>query len=215
MFQASVSRLLRQSVASGKGGLETILQRRKIFLESGRCISYVNTKSIHPMSTTRLSTRPAGFTLAEVMIALMIVSTVMIGMIGAIPHAVKSIRESNGITTMGRISQELISDIQMSEWADIDTVFKDKMFYYDNEGLTFQAKKGSEYVFEAKVELPVEPVSLSEQFDYKPDHIRKVKVTVEYTPGGVKAKKEEDRKRRTKTYVFLVANQSQISSTTK
>jgi uncharacterized protein (TIGR02598 family) len=163
------------------------------------------------MTTTRKSTRRSGFTLAEVMIALMIVSTVMMGMIGAIPHAVRSVRESNALTTMGRISQELISDIQMSEWQDIETTFKDKAFLFDNEGLRFEAKEGKSHTYEAKVELLTEPVSLSQKFDYRPDHIRKVKVTVEYTQGGVHSKDQAVRTRNTKNYVFLVANQSQLA----
>lgn len=164
------------------------------------------------MKTSRVHPRRSGFTLAEVMIALMIVSTVMIGMVGAIPHAVRSVRESNGITTMGRISQELISDIQMSEWDDIEKNFKDKQFFFDNEGLKFEAKTGATHSYEAKVELITDPVSLSQKFDYRPDHIRKVKVTVEFTPGGAPSPKKDVRKRNTRQYVFLVANQSQISS---
>jgi uncharacterized protein (TIGR02598 family) len=156
--------------------------------------------------------RRRGFTLAEVMIALMIVSTVMIGMVGAIPHAVKSVRESNGLTIMGRIAQELTSDIQMSEYDDIEKVFEGKTFQYDSEGLKFSAERESTHSFEAKVELPVDPVSVSPKFDYRPDHIRKVKITVEYTPSGTRSKDESVRKRNTKEYVFLVANQNQLST---
>ena len=163
------------------------------------------------MTTTRKSTPRSGFTLAEVMIALMIVSTVMMGMVGAIPHAVRSVRESNALTTMGRISQELISDIQMSEWEDIETTFKDKTFLFDNEGLRFEAKEGKTHAYEAKVELLTDPVSLSQKYDFRPEHIRKVKVTVEFTPGGTQSAKKDVRNRNTKQYVFLVANQSQLS----
>lgn len=164
------------------------------------------------MKTSRLPLRRSGFTLAEVMIALMIVSTVMIGMVGAIPHAVRSVRESNCITTMGRISQELISDIQMSAWEDIEENYKEKQFFFDNEGLKFEAKTGATHAYETKVELVTDPVSLSDKFDYRPDHIRKVKVTVEFTPGGSPSPKKDVRARNTREYVFLVANQSRISS---
>jgi uncharacterized protein (TIGR02598 family) len=157
--------------------------------------------------------RRSGFTLAEVMISLMIVSTVMIGMVGAIPHAVKSVRESNGLTIMGRIAQELTSDIQMSEYDDIERLFRDKTFLFDNEGLKFVAENDSSHSFEAKVEFPEEPVSVSPKFDYRPDHIRKIKITVEYTPGGTKSKDVNVRRRNTKEHVFLVANQNQLSTT--
>jgi uncharacterized protein (TIGR02598 family) len=157
--------------------------------------------------------RRSGFTLAEVMIALMIVSTVMIGMVGAIPHAVRSVRESNGQVTMARIAGELTNDIQMSEWDDVDEIFKDKTFKFDSEGLQFEAKEGATHSYEAKVELLQEPVSISQKFDYRTDTIRKVKVTVEFTPGGAPSKDEKVRARNTKRYTFLVANQSQLGRT--
>ena len=154
--------------------------------------------------------RAAAFTLAEVMIALGIVASVMIGMLGMIPHAVRSIKESNNLTVMGRISQEVISNIQMSDWSLIDEDYKDKRFLYDNEGLLFQGKEGQQPTYEARVELPVDRVTLSSQFDYRPDHIRKINVTVEYLFNGSPNKDPIIRRRSTKLYTFLVANQNKL-----
>ena len=90
------------------------------------------------MRTLPHSTKPAGFTLAEVLIALGIVATVMVGMLAMIPHAIGSIRESNSLTIKGRIAQEVISNIQMSDWGQIDEDYKGKPpSKYDNEGIEF------------------------------------------------------------------------------
>ena len=152
----------------------------------------------------------SAFTLAAVMIALGIVASVMVGMLGMVPHAVRSIRESNNLTIMGRIAQEVISDIQMSEWDQIDKDYKDKTFQYDNEGLPFEGRQGQVPAYDARVKLPVEPVSLSKKFDYRADHLRKIEVTVEFIPGGQPNKKPELRKKNTKIYNFFVANQNKL-----
>ena len=152
----------------------------------------------------------SGFTLAEVMIALGIVASVMIGMLGMIPHAVKSIRESNSLTVMGRIAQEMISDIQMSQWSEIDRDYKEKTFKYDNEGLVFEGRDGQEPTYEARVHLPLELVSMGRKLEYKADNVRKIEVEVEYIPGGTPNKDKEIRRKQTKKYNFFVANQNKL-----
>lgn len=153
----------------------------------------------------------SGFTLAEVMIALGIVASVMIGMLGMIPHAVGSIRESNSLTVMGRIAQEIISDIQMSEWDDIEEDYKGKTFQYDNEGLIFEGRAGQQPTYEARVELPVQPVSLGKKLEYSVDNLRKIEVEIEFIPGGTPNKDKDIRRRNTKHYNLIVANQNKLT----
>ena len=153
--------------------------------------------------------RPA-FTLAEVMIALGIVASVMVAMLGMIPHAVTSIRESNNLTIMGRIAQEVISDIQMSPWSEIDKDYKGKTFQYDNEGLIYQGLQGQLPTYEARIELLQERVSLGKNFEYHSDNMRKIAVDVEYIPGGTPNPRADIRKKNTKHYNFVVANQNKL-----
>jgi uncharacterized protein (TIGR02598 family) len=160
--------------------------------------------------TNSIRSRSGGFTLAEVMIAMGIVASVMMGMLAMIPHSIRSIKESNNLTVMGRIAQEIISNIQMSQWDDIDTDYKGKRFTYDNEGLRFQGKGEQQPTYEARVALVVEPVSISSEFNFRPEHIRKIEVTVEYIPGGTSNKDDRIRKKNTKHYNFLVANQNKL-----
>jgi uncharacterized protein (TIGR02598 family) len=178
--------------------------------------SYAPTEKMPPAKNPRHGCpgRRQGFTLAEVMISLGIVATVMVGMLAIIPHATKSIRESNNMTVMGRIAQEVISDIQMSDWENIDRDYKGKRFLYDNEGLLYEGRTGQLSTYEARIDLKVEPVKLSGDFEFRPDNVRRIEVDVEFTPGGIPAKKEEDRKRYTKRYNFYVANQSRLTTPT-
>jgi uncharacterized protein (TIGR02598 family) len=157
-----------------------------------------------------LRPRPRGFTLAEVMIALGIVATVMVGMLAAMPHALKSIKDSNNLTIMGRIAQEVISDIQMSEWEDIDKNFEGKRFAYDNEGLPFEGRIGQFQTYEARVELLQDRAGLGENLEYTTDHMRKIKVQVEYLTYGTYNKNNTIRKKDTQEYNFVVANQNKL-----
>ncbi len=154
--------------------------------------------------------RPQGFTLAEVMIALGIVASVMVGMLAAMPHALKSIRESNNLTIMGRISQEVISDIQMSEWEDVEKNYQGKMFHYDNEGLPYEGRVDQKKVYEARVQIKPERVSLGNNLEYTTDHMRKVEVKVEFLNLGDYYKDEKLRLKNTQQYNFVVANQNKI-----
>ena len=156
-----------------------------------------------------LHRRRSGFTLAEVMIALGIVATVMVGMLAAMPQALMSIKDSNNLTVMGRIAQEVISDIQMSEWEDIDRNFKDKKFDYDNEGLPFEGRTGQHKTYEARVQLIQDRASLGSNLEYRTDHMRKVRVEVEYLNMGIYFKDDRLRKKYTQVYNFPVANQNQ------
>src|SRR5688572_27267208 len=153
---------------------------------------------------------PAAFTLAEVMIALGIVASVMVAMLGMIPHAVGSIQESNNMTIMGRIAQEVISDIQMSEWDQIDDDYKGKTFQYDNEGLLFEGRQGQQPTYEARVELIVDPVNLGQKLEYSIDNLRRVEVEIEFMPGGEHNKDKDIRRRNTKHYNLIVANQNKM-----
>jgi len=155
----------------------------------------------------------AAFTLAEVMIALGIVASVMIAMLGMIPHAVGSIRESNSQTVMGRIAQEVIGDIQMSDWDQIDNDYKGKTFQYDSEGLIFEGRANQKPTYEARIDLLQQRVSLGqnlEYFDSKTNKyiMRRVKVEVEFIPGGAPNPKEEIRRKNTKRFNFVITNQN-------
>ena len=127
-----------------------------------------------------------------------------------IPHAGTSIRESNNRTVMGRSAQEVIGDIQMSDWGTIERDFKGKTFLFDNEGLAFEGREGQNATYEARVQLPQQRVSLGKDLEYSAENMRKIAVEVEFTPNGVRVDDKAVRQRNTKKFNFPVANQSQI-----
>ena len=148
-----------------------------------------------------------GFTLAEVIVALGIVASVVVAIVAAMSPAIKSIRASTNLTTMGRIAQEAISNIQMSNWADIDRNFKGKSFKYDNDGLLYEGRVGQTPTYVARIILDNEPIK-TKMLTYRPEFLRRARIEVEYTPGGVSVKKESVKKENTKIFYFLVGNQN-------
>ena len=160
--------------------------------------------------------RRAGFTLAEVMIAMGIVASVMVGLLGMTTMSVRSIRESSNLAIQGRIAQEVISNIQMADWADIEPKFKDKAFYFDNEGFAMsgsssqgQGQEKKIASFEARVRVLDKPVQIGKT-EFQKSSVRKVTVEVEFTPGGVKVMSTRARQQGNLVgyYTFYVANQN-------
>lgn len=161
-----------------------------------------------------LSARRAGFTLAEVMIAMGIVASVMVALLGMIPLGVRSVREAANLAICGRISQEVINNIQQAPWSNIKDSFDGKTFKFDHEGFLLTAKsRETVATYEARVRLASEDEISFGKTKYDQTTLRKVLVDVEYTPDGLKipikdstAGKEGNPNIR--SYNFYVANQN-------
>lgn len=165
-------------------------------------------KSILPL----LPGRRGGFTLAEVMIAMGIVASVMVALLGMIPLGVRSVREAANLTISGRIAQEVISNIQQSNWTAIDA-FDTQTFKFDHEGFLIRPNSREQIAtYEARVTLTKDPSIHFGQTEYPKTTLRKVLVAVEYTPDGMKiVPKEKSLKEgnpNIRNYNFYVANQN-------
>ena len=57
-----------------------------------------------------------GFSLIEVMIALAILSTLALTLVGVLPMAFKNIQEATDLSVVARIVQTISSDAQSSDW---------------------------------------------------------------------------------------------------
>lgn len=158
---------------------------------------------------TRLA--PLGFTLAEVMIAMGIVASVMVALLGMIPLGVRSVREATNLTISGRIAQEVISNVQQANWADVLTNYNNKAFKFDNEGFLIRGAqaKGQTHSFEARVQVPTAPINIGKTV-YDVSTLKKILIEVEFTPAGIKVpiKPGETKNPNIIKYNFYVANQN-------
>jgi uncharacterized protein (TIGR02598 family) len=186
------------------------------FLEYIPCISYVNTKiNFFPMKIQNSKSQSSGFTLAEVMIAMGIVASVMVGLLGMIPLGVRTIREATNLTISGRIAQEVISNVQQANWQDVITGFDKKVFKFDNEGFFIRAADTtSQPSFKATVTVPDNAIKFG-QIDFDKSTLKKIIVEVEFTPAGKSVPVKEAGKPNPNIlrYNFFVANQNKTSST--
>lgn len=163
------------------------------------------------MKNSKIRPAPHGFTLAEVMIAMGIVASVMVALLGMIPLGVRSVREATNLTISGRIAQEVISNVQQANWADVLTNYDKKVFLFDNEGFLIRGPqaKGSTPSFEARVEIPTAPINIGKTA-YNVNTLKKILVEVEFTPAGIKVlpKAGETKNPNIIKYNFYVANQN-------
>lgn len=162
------------------------------------------------MNLQKFPSRSRGFTLAEVMIAMGIVATVMVGLLGMIPLGVRSVREATNLTTTGRIAQEVIGNIQQANWSDIEKSFDKKSFSFDNEGFLIRTGNKSRPSFEARVIVVAQKVTIGTT-NYGLDTLRKVLIEVEFTPDGNKIPQKPDDRRgnpNISKFNFYVANQN-------
>ena len=109
-----------------------------------------------PLQNSR--SKRGAFTLVETVLAIGIVSTVMIALMGLIPVGMKMMKEA-GVNTVGaRIANKLLGEVQLSEFDDIQQN-NNKIYWFDDMGT--QLKKGQEEskirrIYTAKVEVEEE-----------------------------------------------------------
>lgn len=151
-----------------------------------------------------------GFTLAEVMIAMGIVASVMVAIMGLLPLAIRAVAEASNLTISARIAQDVVNNVQMSEWRHIEEDYKNKVFYYDHEGFRIRDDNKKETpIFEARVMFPEEELRIGD-VPYRNNILRRLLVDVEFTPGGRRMK---ERERNVMRFNFYVANQNKINDT--
>ncbi len=162
------------------------------------------------MKKLKIHSAPSGFTLAEVMIAMGIVASVMVALLGMIPLGVRAVREATNLTISGRIAQEVISNIQQANWKDVMNNYDKKTFTFDNEGFAIRSSsRGSRPSFEARVIIPTDEISIGKT-KYNVQTLKKILVEVEFTPDGNKVPLRPGEKRNPNiiNYNFYVANQN-------
>lgn len=191
------------------------------------CIYVVSPTSL-PFMTHRNLKFSRGFSLIEVIVAMGIVATVMVGLIGIMPAGVESLHDASTTTIQSRIVQELISDAQQSDWSDnpapVGTVPNPKLSsllgisnkrIYDAQGtlIANTGTAGTTASYATMMELDTtnsgKPVILNYAKGYS--HLKKVIIYVEYTPGGrqpmfAAGMSDANRARYIKTYTILLAN---------
>lgn len=100
-----------------------------------------------------------GFTLVETVIAIGIVSTVMVALLGLMPEGMSMVSQAGQKTVGVRISSQIISEIQQQPF-DALADFNNKKFYFDDQGTQLDEAGDPFRVYTAKVEVDPSPQEL-------------------------------------------------------
>jgi uncharacterized protein (TIGR02598 family) len=171
-------------------------------------------KSHHLSQTARKSLQAiSGFSLVEVMIAVGIVASVMLGLVGVMPVGLRAIQDAQHNSVKSRIVQEIISDIQAADWASAaesaaagklrgdflqlqdDLLGRQNIRYYNAQGsrvLPQQTRAGNEppqpIVYAALAEVTPgtgdNPLLMTSDVNNAYKFLKIVNIFVEHTPGG-------------------------------
>ena len=106
-----------------------------------------------------------GFTLIEVVFAIGIAATVLIGLVALVPFGTSTMREAMNNTIESRIMQQLTSELQTTDWgidenyrAELTDKLQEQIRYYDDQG-TEMAVPG-EHIYTARVLLSTDGAEL-------------------------------------------------------
>lgn len=123
------------------------------------------------------SRRPTGFTLIEVTIALGICATVMIALLGLLPMSLDQMRESRNMTAMARISEDIISDVQLMKWEEME-LLDGEIREYDDQGTRIRdiALDENLRVYTAEIEVELEGILLPGETEARNDYAKRITV---------------------------------------
>ncbi|MCP4848416.1 MAG: Verru_Chthon cassette protein B [Verrucomicrobiaceae bacterium] len=121
-----------------------------------------------------------GFTLIETVLAIGIVATVLIALLGLLPTGSDILSEAGRGTVGARIAQQLIGEVQLAEFEDIDQ-FNNKQRYYNDMGTELRTSGDIERVYTARIEIESgnPPIPGAKESEY----LRRVIIKVSNNPG--------------------------------
>ncbi|MFP6873050.1 MAG: Verru_Chthon cassette protein B [Verrucomicrobiales bacterium] len=120
------------------------------------------------------------FTLIETVLAIGIVATVLIALLGLLPSGSKILGEAGRATVGARIAQQLIGEVQLAEFEDIDQLFT-KERYYNDMGTELSGIGTLQTVYTARVEIERGNPEIPGAKESK--YLRRVIVKVSNAPG--------------------------------
>jgi len=105
------------------------------------------------MKTTlqRKPRKRLGFSLVEIVVAVGIVATVMVALLGMIPTGLNTVNEAAHTMAEIRIAQQILGEVQLTQWQEIDKWETDGPYFYDLEGNRLDSSEQSKVIYTCKV----------------------------------------------------------------
>ena len=139
--------------------------------------------------TPCIRARRGGFSLVEITLALGIVATVLVALMGLLPMGMDSIREAKSNMVEARIAYEIMGELQVANWGEGDESIRQydgEIRSYDGEGTLIKESKGSgraDTVYQAKIEVSPDSTRLPGGA-INNNFLRHAVVKVAFSPNG-------------------------------
>ena len=109
------------------------------------------------MKTNKLK-KDRGFSLVEVTIAIAITAVALIALMGMLPQGMKTMQYAADRAMEARINQQVLGEIQISEW-ESRMQFDGDIRTYDEQGIAIDESEGT-VVYRARIQMVNDDVSL-------------------------------------------------------
>lgn len=130
------------------------------------------------------SSSTAGFSLLEITLALGIIAIALITLLGTLGSAMNRAHEAAGRTLSSQISQQLMGEIQLQDWASLNETTTFRYFNEFGTELEGETATPTNSIFTAYIQVGSDPLILSSAMDAPPNsHSKKVVIMVADSPG--------------------------------
>ena len=132
------------------------------------------------MKLTQLKTRySSAFTLIEVTIAWGICATVMMALLGLLPMSLDQMRDSRNMTAVARISEDIINDVQLMDWEDME-LLNGETRDYDDQGTRIRAVTvdRNQRIYTAEVEVELEGIFIPGESETRNDYAKRITIYI-------------------------------------
>ncbi|MFT5405098.1 MAG: hypothetical protein ACI9DF_003945 [Verrucomicrobiales bacterium] len=120
--------------------------------------------------------RSSAFTLIEVTIAMAIVATVMMALLGLLPMSLDQMREARNMTSMARISEDIINDVQLMKWEEMERLDGEIREYNDQGTRVRNATEKFQIVYSAEIEVELEGIFVPGQTEERNDYAKRITI---------------------------------------
>ena len=123
----------------------------------------------------------SAFTLVEVVIAIGIISTVLIALVGILPVGVSTVQKAKNLSIEARIAHNIIGEVQLSDWENLQQ-FNGETRYFDDQATELDnGVADPRQVYSALIEIPEQDPTIP---GARPNpNLRRVIVKVTDRPG--------------------------------
>lgn len=121
----------------------------------------------------------SAFTLIEVTIALGICATVMMALLGLLPMSLDQMRDSRNMTAVARISEDIINDVQLMDWNEMESLDGETRDY-DDQGTRIRTitVDNRHHIYSAEIAVDLEGIFVPGQTEERNDYAKRITVYI-------------------------------------